>query len=56
VLEVLRLAALGAVEVDDVQEARARLDPRLRGLERVVVVDRRGVEVALLTRRTALPS
>ena len=45
--EVLRRAGPRAVEVDDVQEARARLDPRARGLERVVVVDGLGVEVAL---------
>ena len=37
----------GAVEVDDVQEARAGLDPRARGLQRRVLVDGRLVEVAL---------
>ena len=47
VLERLRLAGAGAVEVDDVQEARAGADPRAGGLERVVVVRRRVLEVAL---------
>ena len=42
-----RLAVLGAVEVDDVQVARARVDPALRGLERVVVVGRGVLEAAL---------
>ena len=38
---------LGAVEVDDVQEARAGVDPRLRGLERIVVVDGLVLEAAV---------
>ena len=47
VVEVDRLALAGAVEIDHVQEARARLDERARRLERVVGVDRLLVEVAL---------
>ena len=43
----LRRAGAGAVEVDDVQEARAGLHPRLRRLDRVVLVDRLLGEVAL---------
>ena len=39
------LARARAVEVDDVEVARARLDPRAGRLERVVVVDGLGVEV-----------
>ena len=50
VVDRLRRARARAVEVDDVQEARARLDPRLRGGERVVVID------GLILGRTALPS
>ena len=46
-MQVGRLALARAVEVDDVQEARARLDERARGLERVVGVDRLVVEVPL---------
>src|SRR4051794_4771903 len=42
-----RLALLGAVEVDDVEIARAGVDPALRGLERVVVVGRGVLEAAL---------
>ena len=45
VVERLRRAGAGAVEVDDVQEARARVDPGLGGLERVVVVGRRVLEL-----------
>ncbi len=37
----------GAVEVDHVQAARARLDPAARGRQRVLVIDLLGVEVAL---------
>ena len=55
VLEVLRRALLGAVEVDDVQEARAGLDPRARRLERRVAVDG-AVSKSPCTRRTAWPS
>ena len=55
VVERARLARARAVEVDDVEVARARLDPRARGLERVVVVDGLLVEVALAS-RTACPS
>ena len=40
-------AGAGAVEVDDVQEARARGDPGLGGLQRVVVVVGRVLELAL---------
>src|SRR4051794_3939004 len=47
VLDRARLALLGAVEVDDVQVARARVDPAPRGLERVVVVGRGVLEAAL---------
>ena len=47
VVQVDRLALARAVEVDDVQEARARLHERARGLERVVGVDGLLVEVAL---------
>ena len=47
VVQVGRLALARAVEVDHVQEARARLDERARGLERVVGVDGLVVEVAL---------
>ena len=42
-----RLAGLGAVEVDDVKEARARLHPGLRGRRRIVVVDRLRLEAAV---------
>ena len=55
VLERLGRARAGAVEVDDVQEARARGDPGLRGLQRVVVVGR-GVLELPSTSRTAWPS
>ena len=37
----------GPVEVDEVQEARAGVDPRLRRRQRVVVVDGLGVEAAM---------
>src|SRR5207253_5462459 len=47
VVEVLRKSRARAVEVDDVQVARARRDPVARRFERVVVVDGLGVEVAL---------
>ena len=47
VVERRRRAGAGAVEVDDVQVARARLDPRPRGLQRIVVVDGLRVEVAV---------
>ena len=47
VVDRLRRAGARAVEVDDVQEARARLDPRLRGGQRVVVVDGLVLEAAL---------
>ena len=47
VMEVLRRAGARAVEVDDVQVARARRDPVARRLERIVAVDGLGVEVAL---------
>ena len=47
VLEVHGLPALGAVEVDHVQEAGARVDPAARGRQRVLVVDLLRVEVAL---------
>ena len=43
----MRLAGAGAVEVDDVQEARAGRDPGARGLQRVVVVGRGVLEAAL---------
>ncbi len=39
--------ALGAVEVDDVEEPRPRVDPRPGGLQRRVAVDGAVVEVAL---------
>jgi hypothetical protein len=45
-VEALRRAAARAVEVDDVQEARAGLDPCARRLQRRVAVDRLLVEVA----------
>ena len=47
VLEVDRLAGLGAVEVDHVQRRGARLDPAARRRQRVGVVDLLGLEVAL---------
>ena len=47
VLEVGGLARACAVEVDHVQEARARLHERARGLERIVGVDGLLVEVTL---------
>src|SRR5215210_2229744 len=47
VLDRLRLAGARAVEVDDVEEPRARLDPRPRGRQRIVVVDGRVLEAAL---------
>ncbi len=43
----LRRAGAGAVEVDDVQEARAGLDPGAGGVERVGVVGRGVLEDAL---------
>jgi len=46
-LERPRLARLGAVEVDDVEDARARVHPAPGGLERVVVVDGAVLEAAL---------
>ncbi len=45
--EAGRLAGTGAVEVDHVEEARARLDERPCGLERRVGVDGLVVEVPL---------
>ena len=45
--ERARRAALGAVEVDDVQPARAGLDPRAGGVEWIVVVDGLVLEAAL---------
>ena len=47
VLEVHRRSRLRAVEIDDVQEARAGLDPAARGRQRVLVVDLLGLEIAL---------
>ena len=47
VLEIRRAALDRAIEVDDMQRARALVDPALRGVERVVVVDRFAREVAL---------
>src|SRR3954447_19678663 len=47
VLDRARAAGAGTVEVDDVKEPRAGVDPRLRGRERVVVVDRPVLEAAL---------
>ena len=48
VLDVGRLAAASAVEIDDVQGAGAVCDPPPRGVERVGVVDLLGVELSLL--------
>ena len=48
VVEVRGLAGPRAVEVDDVQEARPGLDPGTGGLERIVLVDGLGGEVALV--------
>ena len=47
VLDRARLAGAGAVEVDDVEEARAGVDPRLGRLDRVVVVDGLVLEATL---------
>src|SRR3954452_7400390 len=47
VLDRARLALLGAVEVDDVQVARAGVDPALGRLQRVVVVGGGVLEAAL---------
>ena len=47
-----RLAGEGAVQVDQVQAARAGLDPAPRHRGRVVAEDRRLVHVALACRRT----
>jgi hypothetical protein len=47
VLQVHRLAALGAVEIDDVEKTRARLRPAAGSRQGVLVVDRLRVEVSL---------
>ena len=47
VVEALRRPGPRTVEVDDVEEPRARLDPRARGLDRRVAVDGLLGEVAL---------
>src|SRR4051812_36973464 len=44
-LEVHRAALTRAVEVDDVEEASALVDPRARRFQRIVLVDGLGVEV-----------
>jgi hypothetical protein len=46
-MQVDGLALARAVEIHEMQEARARVNERARGLQRVVGVDRLLVEVAL---------